>query len=118
MNLRTSTLALLAANAIPLVGVALLDWSAFSVLALYWLETAIIGVFTLLKIATCRANAIQKLFLMPFFCVHFGGFMVVHGVFVTLIGTSGFGSPFAAVGTLVRTVVFDAPSGRIAPART
>ncbi len=121
---------LLAVNVIPLVGVLLWGWSAFHVVALYWLENIILGVINVLKIITCspdreavfkqlakvsadrhldpsetnlksmRANAttinilvnhLPKLFLLPFFIFHYGGFCFVHGIFVyTLLG-SGFG---------------------------
>jgi len=47
---------------------------------LYWMETAIIGFWHILRmILSVKWPA---LFLGPFFCVHFGGFMVGHFVFL------------------------------------
>lgn len=45
-----NVLLLIAGNAIPIVGVVFWDWSGFVVLFLYWLESGIVGVFTILKI--------------------------------------------------------------------
>jgi len=50
---RASARILLVANAIPFVGVMFWDWSVFNVVFLYWLETVIIGVFNLLRMALC-----------------------------------------------------------------
>jgi Family of unknown function (DUF6498) len=46
---RASAWALVAANVLPLVGVLLWGWSAFDIVALYWVENVIIGVITSLK---------------------------------------------------------------------
>lgn len=85
-----SLLALLCANAIPLVGTLFLRWDIASVLALYWLETAVIGLFTVLKLLTVAKPMppmpwIGRPFLAMFFCVHFGIFQFVHGVFLVFL---------------------------------
>ena len=73
-------LALLLANLVPVFGVLYLDWDVSSIIVLYWAENLIIGGFTLLKmLVTGKAGA---LFLMLFFCVHYGGFCAIHGMFV------------------------------------
>jgi hypothetical protein len=57
-----------------------LDWDVSSIIVLYWTENLIIGGFTLLKmLVTGKAGA---LFLMLFFCIHYGGFCLIHGIFV------------------------------------
>jgi hypothetical protein len=140
----TSTVVLVVANLIPLIGVFAWGWSAFNVVALYWMENLIIGGITILKMLTCnpdedginqmvaglkkkaalalgergRSKAISsggmddqrerqieeqmkhfkelsgkagfinhgaKLFLIPFFVVHYGMFCAVHGVFVMVL---------------------------------
>lgn len=48
-KLPPSAIVLLLVNSVPLLGVALLEWTVYSVVFLYWLETAIIGFYTLLK---------------------------------------------------------------------
>jgi len=47
-----STLILLAANLVPLIGVFMWGWDAFVLLVLYWLETAVIAFWTVVRIAT------------------------------------------------------------------
>ncbi len=122
---KSSNIARIAANAIPLIGVFAFGWRVFPILAFYWLETAILGVFTLLKMWTTRMPRqgigdevasgtfestgsmstapidlhpvsdelgtmrrplpfLGRVFMSVFFCVHFGMFMFVHGVFLFL----------------------------------
>jgi hypothetical protein len=77
---------LILANLIPLYGVVVLDWKIFPVVFLFWLENLIIGAFSVLRILVAdpgnKTFWFLKLFLIPFFCVHFGLFTFVHGVFV------------------------------------
>jgi len=47
---RFSIWAIVAANLLPLVLVALGYWGVTEILALYWIETAIVGFFTVLKV--------------------------------------------------------------------
>jgi hypothetical protein len=81
-----SALVLLAANLVPLYGVLFLGWSAFSLLVLFWAENVIIGVLNALRMLL--ANPAEgtlwgaKLFMVPFFCVHYGAFTMGHGIFV------------------------------------
>lgn len=82
-------IALLAANMIPLFGVVFLNWDAFYVVLLYWAENLVIGFYNILKMAFAAVPHpiahLGKLFLIPFFTVHFGGFTAVHGFFVLAI---------------------------------
>jgi len=48
-GLTWSALALIGANLIPLIGVIFYDWDSRLVLALFWIENLIIGVFNLAK---------------------------------------------------------------------
>ncbi len=80
-----ATLLLLCANAVPLFGVWYWHWDAALLLILYWLESAVIGFWTILAIAISPQRAIGKtaeqttrLFLIPFFTVHAGIFMSAH----------------------------------------
>lgn len=82
-----SSLALIAANLVPLAGAAFLGWKLSDVMVLYWAESAIIGFFNLCKIAV-----IGRWFALaagPFFLGHFGGFMAVHFLFVYTIFVKG-----------------------------
>jgi len=77
---------LLGANAIPLFGVLFLNWDAFYVVLLYWTENVVIGFYNVLKMVFAAVPHpvahLGKLFLIPFFIVHYGGFTAVHGFFV------------------------------------
>ena len=82
-------LALLAANVIPLVGVLFLKWSAFYIVLLYWAENLAVGFYNVLKMAFVKvkhpAEHLGKLFMIPFFIIHYGGFTAIHGFFVLAI---------------------------------
>ena len=79
-------IALVAANLLPLWGVCFLKWDAFYIVLLYWSENLAVGFYNILKIAAAKVKHpvehLGKLFLIPFFTVHYGGFMAVHGFFV------------------------------------
>ena len=78
--------ALLVANALPVVGVLCFGWDAFAIVLLYWSENVVVGFYNVLKMAFLKvphpAAHLGKLFMIPFFTVHYGGFTAVHGVFV------------------------------------
>jgi len=87
--LHPSTLILIAANLVPLLGIAFWHWDAFLLLVLYWMETAIIGFWTITSIAVAPHQTVgpkmrqtSRLFLVPFFVVHSGIFMGVHFLFL------------------------------------
>lgn len=92
-----SLVALLIANIIPLFGVLFLEWDAFSIVLLYWAENLVIGFYNVLKIAFAAvphpAAHLGKLFLIPFFIIHYGGFTAVHGFFVLAIFKKEQGAP-------------------------
>lgn len=90
-------IALIVANAIPLIGVLFLGWSVWNILVIYWLENGIVGAFNILKMARADgsvpsaatfmingqpATTLTKLALVPFFVMHYGIFWFVHGIFV------------------------------------
>lgn len=118
---RSSVVALLVANLVPLIGVVFFGWTVFAIMVIYWSENAIIGAINVLKMITCapdddarqhppsappqdqspteeRISALPgylldgpilqhvgKLFVIPFFIVHYGIFCAVHGVFVMIM---------------------------------
>jgi len=83
-----AVIALVIANIFPLWAVVFLGWDAFAIVLLYWAENIVIGFYNILRIALARVPHptahLAKLFMIPFFMVHYGGFMAVHGVFVLL----------------------------------
>jgi uncharacterized protein DUF6498 len=89
-----SLVALVLANAVPILGVVFLGWTVFPLVLLYWLENVVVGGFNVAKLLMAQprepAYWMGKLFLIPFFIVHFGGFTYVHGVLVVaLLGPKG-----------------------------
>ncbi len=94
-----SIIALTVANLVPLLGVIFLNWEAAAIVLLYWMENLIVGFFNVLRMILVKgepvANQFQKLFMIPFFCVHFGGFCAVHGFF--LLAFFKIGSPEGAI---------------------
>jgi hypothetical protein len=95
-----SLITLVLVNLVPLVGVLLLGWSPMEVVYLYWVETAIIGFFNIFKMLMASskngllATIFEKLFMIPFFIVHFGGFIFVQGLFILLANAEGDADPF------------------------
>ena len=81
-----SILALIAANLAPLFGVLFFGWDAAAIVLLYWIENLIIGAYNVLMMILVKVKSqseqFKKLFIIPFFCVHFGGFCAVHGFFL------------------------------------
>lgn len=93
MNLQLSNpgfalLALVLANMVPLFGVVQLDWDVGSIIVLYWMENLVIGGYAILRMLV--ASKLRALGHVAFFCLHYGGFCAVHGMFVlTLTGFAG-----------------------------
>ncbi len=102
-----SALVLVAVNLIPLIGVAFWGWSLMLILALYWIESGIVGVINVFKIARAEGGAdgspvtvdgnrvtirlsgmatgMAKGPIIGFFILHYGIFWLVHGLFVFLL---------------------------------
>jgi Family of unknown function (DUF6498) len=80
---------LAAANLVPLAGVVFWGWDVFALLLLFWMENVIVGAFFILRMLFAdledAALWIGKLFMVPFFCVHYGMFTAIHGVFVFML---------------------------------
>lgn len=105
---------LVAANAVPLVGVLFFGWDVPTILIVYWLENGIVGLLNVPKILLAQGapdgtsvnghsgNAV----LAAFFVVHYGLFWVVHGVFVFAV--TGYTDPgFIDLSDPIRTVLSD-----------
>lgn len=83
-----SLIALIGANLIPLAGVFFFSWDVRFIVLLYWAENLVAGFYNILKIALVRTGesvfSFKKLFIIPFFCIHYGGFCAAHGFFLTI----------------------------------
>lgn len=89
-----TTIALLAANLVPLYGVLALGWEVFPLVLLFWIENVVIGALNVARMLCLDprdpASWMAKLFVVPFFCFHYGMFTAIHGVFVfSLFGGQG-----------------------------
>ena len=78
-----SSLALIAANLLPLWGVLAWGWPVLPLLVLFWLENVLVGLQTVLCMLLVDPEDVAlwlaKLFMVPFFCLHYGMFTAVHG---------------------------------------
>ena len=86
--LRPSVLALLAGNLFPVAGVILFGWNVFLLLVLFWMENLVVGLYTVLKmlfVSRDNASWAARVSATVFFCVHYGLFTSVHGVFVFVV---------------------------------
>ncbi|GGK40189.1 DUF6498-containing protein [Salinarimonas ramus] len=93
-----SSVALVAANLVPLAGVLLGGWRVFDVLILFWAENVVIGVLNVARMVIVSLRGERGgLAMAGFFCLHYGIFTLVHGIFlVTLFGPSG-ADPFTGL---------------------
>jgi hypothetical protein len=117
-GLSLSTFIYVIANLLPLAGVVFWGWDVFVLLVLYWLETAVIGFWTVIRIllvspegsATLNrmaARVIGRGFTAVFIAVHAGIFMTIHFLFLWSLfaghWTEEIHSPF----DFVRLIVID-----------
>ena len=93
---------LLFVDLLPVLAVIFFGWGAAPLVALYWLENLIIGGVTIARMLATMSQAAAGLaaglFLIPFFCFHYGMFCFVHGIFLFVFaqigdGGAGFGFP-------------------------
>ena len=85
---KPSVWALLIANLYPIIGVIFFNWQTYPLLLFFWTENLVIGFYTVLKMLVAsgeNARPAGKLFTIPFFCLHYGIFTLVHGVFVVVL---------------------------------
>jgi hypothetical protein len=91
---RPSVIALVLANLVPGFGVLYFHWEVFPLMFLFWSENVIVGLFNVLKMLfACPGSPaawVIKCFMIPFFCVHYGMFTFVHGVFIVGLFGGGF----------------------------
>jgi hypothetical protein len=86
-QLAVSVASLIVANLIPLWGVLYFEWSLGSIMFLYWLESAVIGVYNVVKLTV--VGGWTSMFYIPFFIFHYGMFMFVHFVFISALFLRG-----------------------------
>ena len=91
-----SLAALIGANLIPFIGIFFFHWDVSYIVLLYWIENLVAAFYNILKLAFLKIDSstekVGKLFLIPFFCIHYGGFCAVHGFFLIHFFKIGAGS--------------------------
>jgi hypothetical protein len=112
-----SSLVLVAANLLPIAGVVWWGWDAFVLLMLYWLETAIIGFWTIVRLVATptsvdvngkpldEMNLVGRMALGAFVTVHAGIFMTVHFVFLWVLFSGAWSERIDGVGDFVREMI-------------
>jgi hypothetical protein len=74
------------ANLIPLAGVFWANWDTVVIILLYWSENIVIGIYNILKMIIVRnkkpSSIPGSIFTILFFCLHYGAFCGVHGLFI------------------------------------
>jgi len=91
-----SLAALIGANLIPFIGIFFFDWDVRYIVLLYWIENLVAGFYNILKMAILKnpkaGDNVSKLFIIHFFCLHYGAFCAAHGYFLIHIFKIGTGS--------------------------
>lgn len=82
-------IALVVANLVPVLGVLVLGWDLGNILLLFWAESGVIALYTVVKIAI--VGKLAAVVAVPFFVGHFGGFMtghflLIYGLFLRNLG--------------------------------
>jgi len=78
--------ALVAANLLPLALVLAGREEVGGLVMLYWAENVVIGFYTVLRMLAAGAgSAREKAHRTVFFCIHYGMFCFIHGVFVVAL---------------------------------
>jgi hypothetical protein len=110
--LRSSFLALVAANLVPLYGVLALGWKVAPIMVFYWTENLVIGLFNVLKMSRAQGavgdprmtlngkpvTRDSRKALILFFALHYGGFTLGHGVFVLVMFSPALENVFSELG--------------------
>lgn len=81
-------LGILSVNLITLCGVLWFGWTSIEVVFTYLIESFVIGLFNILKMAVSSGNQARKWSTIFFFCIHYFVFIIVQGFFIFFIFVS------------------------------
>lgn len=103
----------LTVDLLPIWAIFQFGWGATPLVALYWLENLVIGLFAAARMAAGGLTQLGKgsisgagvFFLVPFFIVHYGAFCFGHGIFIASFASPeiGFPDPAELVGWALTT---------------
>jgi hypothetical protein len=110
-----STLVLVAANLLPLIGVLAWNWDIYLVLVAYWAETAIAGFWLFLRIANVPRSPARPgqsgppraatILAASLYGVHAGLFMTVHFFFLWVLFAGAWRDKVNGAGDFIATVI-------------
>ena len=85
----SSVISLILVNLIPVYGVLFAGWDIFLIMFVFWAENVVIGFYNILRMLACKPEEglvwAMKLFMIPFFILHYGVFTSAHGIFVVAL---------------------------------
>jgi hypothetical protein len=90
-----SGIAIVLGNLFVIICALIFDWDLYPLVLFYWLENGVIGAINVIKMVTNQSGSGPykiwlKILLTPFFCSHYFGFWVGHGIFVfSMFGKEG-----------------------------
>jgi Family of unknown function (DUF6498) len=86
---KISVISLIIANFGPLIGVLFLHWNVYPTIVLFWMESLVITLITLIKIAAVPSHtfvkSLEKILLIPYFCLSYGFFLILCGLAIFFI---------------------------------
>lgn len=89
LSLTSSIVILIIVNLVPVLGIIFLHWKVADIVVLYVFETWVVGVFNIFKMIFASGGenppGCIKFFLIPFFIVHYNGFVAIQGFFVIML---------------------------------
>jgi cation transport ATPase len=102
---------LIFANIVPVMGVLYGGWNILDLLFIYWAESVIIGFFNILKMLSAGEKnnrsilliVVDRLFACSFFIVCYGGFMLLHAVFIFGLAAEFYKISFEPLALLAKT---------------
>lgn len=97
-----SVIILIVANLVPLYGVLFWGWDLLTLMLAYWMETAAIGFWNIVHMALLARWL--ALFMVPFFIVHFGGFMLGHFLFLWQMFGGGLNVKTESIEAFLRSI--------------
>jgi hypothetical protein len=109
---RASTLALITANLMPLLGVLAFNWNVTPIMIFYWAENLVVGFFNVLKMRRAQGSVAgsdtilndrpvqqtDRRAMIAFFVLHYGMFTLCHGIFVLVMFGAKFHGVFSELG--------------------
>ncbi len=79
---RVSAIAILVINLSMIIGVIFDNWNIFNIMFLYWMESVVIGFFTVFRMMNTKNSLLAKFFFIPSFGISYGFLTFGYGLIV------------------------------------